>query len=364
MYNLKFYYLLLTKNLRIFLNRNLNIPSTPYKVTLISTYRCNSRCKTCNVWRIYKDDSKKLNEELNNEEILKMINSIKDNLIWLNITGGEPTLRPNFADLVCRIYDSCKNLGFINIPTNGLIPKLEKDIFEKISSHCRKCKIFVTVSLDGMGKENDAIRGINGGSKLVEESFRQLRKLGQQYENLTVLFQATLSKYNLKSFRKTFDFLIENSNNPEVNIAYESKFFHNISNDIDIRAYSEQAIRVLDDIHQKYPYKNLESIFQKIYLKLSKRYLKTKISPLSCCAGYSTITIDPYGNVMPCLFLNCKLGNIRETNYNLKDILKNKKTGRYIKSLKNCKKCWQSCEVYPSIMQHPLRSIIKYITTK
>lgn len=44
-------------------------PGTPLNLTFSVTNQCQSRCKTCGIWRIYRDDPAKRQAELTLEEI-------------------------------------------------------------------------------------------------------------------------------------------------------------------------------------------------------------------------------------------------------------------------------------------------------
>jgi MoaA/NifB/PqqE/SkfB family radical SAM enzyme len=63
--------------------------------TVIVTYRCNARCNMCNR---YKKPSKP-EEELTIETIKKL-----PPMYFTNITGGEPFIREDLADIVRELY--------------------------------------------------------------------------------------------------------------------------------------------------------------------------------------------------------------------------------------------------------------------
>ena len=84
----------------------------PYKLTFAITYRCQSRCLTCNIWQM------KPTNELGLDEIRKfaMANSFK----WIEITGGEPFLRSDIVEVVKAFLEGSKDLYIVTIPTNSL----------------------------------------------------------------------------------------------------------------------------------------------------------------------------------------------------------------------------------------------------
>ena len=60
-------------------------------LTVISTYRCNSRCQMCYIWKNPTDPK----EEISLETLSKLPGGF-DNL---NVSGGEPTLRRDHSEL-------------------------------------------------------------------------------------------------------------------------------------------------------------------------------------------------------------------------------------------------------------------------
>ena len=99
------------------------IPSTgtPINLTFSVTNICQSRCKTCNIWEIYKNNPNKRSEELSLNEIEKIFKSMGHIYIF-NVSGGEPFLRPDFVEIVKL---ACLHLrpGIIHIPTNAIAEK-------------------------------------------------------------------------------------------------------------------------------------------------------------------------------------------------------------------------------------------------
>ncbi|MCJ7772594.1 MAG: radical SAM protein, partial [Desulfobacterales bacterium] len=93
-------------------------PGSPINITFSVTNKCQSQCKTCNIWEIYKKHPEKREEELNLNEIEKIFSSIGHIYIF-NTSGGEPFLRNDFAEI---IELACKYLtpGIIHIPTNAI----------------------------------------------------------------------------------------------------------------------------------------------------------------------------------------------------------------------------------------------------
>ena len=144
----------------------------PFSVVVSVSFRCNSKCRTCDVWR-------RPNDDLTLEEWDKVFASLGRAPFYMTFTGGEPFLRADLDDLVIAAYRHCRP-EVITIPTNGM---LTERVVEKVARMCRECpqsSIGINLSLDGLEDEHDDIRGVEGNWKLAMETWRRLKEL-QQY---------------------------------------------------------------------------------------------------------------------------------------------------------------------------------------
>ena len=100
----------------------------PVNITVSVSYRCNSRCKTCNVWLLPNDD-------LTLPEWDRVFESLGRAPYWFTFSGGEPTLRKDLPDMVASAYRHCRP-GIINIPTNGIQHKVIPGRIEQRPAEC------------------------------------------------------------------------------------------------------------------------------------------------------------------------------------------------------------------------------------
>src|SRR3989441_9416111 len=94
------------------LETNVRRPSHPYKLTFCVTFWCNYRCQTCNIWKMAPRD------ELRLEEIQRFFQR-SGRFLWVDLTGGEVTLRRDFIDVCHAVIDGCPDLLLLHFPTNG-----------------------------------------------------------------------------------------------------------------------------------------------------------------------------------------------------------------------------------------------------
>src|SRR2546427_10425062 len=150
----------------------------PVNITVSVSYRCNSRCKTCNVWLLPNDD-------LTLEEWDRVFESLGRAPYWFTFSGGEPTLRKDLPDMVESAYRHCRP-GIINIPTNGIQHKVIPGRIERVLQAAPKSEVIINLSLDGVGLKHNEIRGVRDNWAHAMTTYGALQELKTRYKNLTV----------------------------------------------------------------------------------------------------------------------------------------------------------------------------------
>ena len=130
-------------------------------LTVISTYRCNSKCQMCYIWKNPTDQK----EEVSLQTLSKLPGGF-DNL---NVSGGEPTLRRDLGEIVELLYPKAR---ILEISSNGLHPEKLVPIIRKFP------KIKVRFSLEGDEATSNAIRGEKDGYATKMAGMRALQEAG------------------------------------------------------------------------------------------------------------------------------------------------------------------------------------------
>ena len=111
-------------------------------LSVITTYRCNSKCQMCYIWQ---------NPTIPQEEITPtLLSKLPNGFDNVNITGGEPTLRVDLLEICDVLYPKARTL---EISTNGLKPHLLIPIVKKYPN------IKIRFSLEVTKFTNNIIRG-------------------------------------------------------------------------------------------------------------------------------------------------------------------------------------------------------------
>lgn len=314
--------------------------SSPYKLTFSITDRCNSKCKTCNIWK--KDPE----GELSLRELEKIFNKAT-NISWLDITGGEIFLRRDIEEVFEVIEENCNNLYLLHFPTNGLLTDKIVEISKKIDDYDIP-KFIVSVSLDGPKELHDKIRGVEGSFEKAIDTYNGLKKGGVE-----VYFGMTLSQYNAGKLRETLRALEDKAmgfkrNEIHLNLYHQSDhYYSNQSIDLKQLKYDIELAQKLKGTSLE-PVQHLEQKF----LKGASEYIQKKKMPVECKALKASCFIDPKGQVYPCSVYDQKVGNLRKSDYDLEKVWHSERSKSVLKKIRDldCGGCWTACESYQGIL--------------
>jgi len=330
------------------LSRSLKLKSPlPINLTVSVTNLCNSRCKTCFIWKLYADHSALKNKEFKTWEFERTFESIGKAPVWFTLSGGEPYLRRDIVEICKAICEHCSPY-VVTIPTNALLPHVIEDATKEILEECRGVRLIVNLSLDGVGEKHDQIRGIEGNFDRWMDTFQRLKRLKAEYGNLSIGIHSVISKYNVDHVLHLYEFVkVLSSDSYITEVAEERTELFTVNSDItpDPKSYAETINSVSERIRKDYiKYKGLFNrivqSFRVTYYEIVKQQLWKREQIVPCYAGYASCQITPYGDVWPCCVLgyNKPMGNLRETEYDFRKVWFSRKANevrKYIKS-KNC----------------------------
>jgi sulfatase maturation enzyme AslB (radical SAM superfamily) len=340
----------------------LGLAAIPYKVLWNTTYYCNSRCKTCNIWDIYPNNGRSQKNEIQRDEVRQIIGSLGKHLLWLTVTGGEPTLKLHMPETVNDVYDQCPHLSLITINTNAILPKPTVRALENVASHCRSAKVFAVLSLDAVGKLHDEIRGVPGNFESVVECNRRLQELKKRLPNLRVAFQSTVSRHNLDHLGELVKFCRAQGDQHLMTFAQEAELYRNYGKGHDVTTDRSALPEILDDLAQRVAVRGLGDVFQWSHMRLMRFFVERRTAPVPCTAGSSTVTLAPNGVVSGCLFLDNPMGNAKQHGYSLMSLLATSEARTVQHACSLCQQCWTNCESFPAMMNSPAKTLIRILT--
>lgn len=297
----------------------------PVTITFSLTNRCNSCCKTCNIWKNPKRDA----EELRLDEIEKIYRNL-GKIYFLNMTGGEPFLR---NDIVSIIHLAKQHMApnLIHIPSNGLLTDVIEKRVGEILEELKGSNTFLTIklSMDGVGDYHDEIRGVKGCFSKVTETYSRLSKYREKYPNFHLGLNTIISNFNVDQIDQIYDYA--RSLNPDSyvsEIAEQRSELFNATDNITPNAETYEKLILNFKEKTKQGLKDRKSISKYteasriVYYDYVVRILKEKRQVLPCYAGLSNAQINPFGDVWPCCILayTQSIGNLRDYGYDFKKL--------------------------------------------
>ncbi len=289
----------------------------PFSIVISISFRCNSKCRTCDVWR-------KPNDDLTLEEWTRVFKHIGRGPIYLTFTGGEPFLRKDLPEMVIAAYQHCQP-EYITIPTNGILTQRIADGVAKICENAPKSRIGINLSLDGIGAEHDDIRLVPGNWDRSMQTWKALKKLQLQHSNLVLSVHTVISKFNIKRFRDIYTGLQTLAPDSYITeVAEERVELDTVG--LDITPMARDYAPVADFLSQharSTPARGFARVtqsFRAAYYQLAKRTLIEQRQVVPCFAGWASGHIAPNGDVWSCCIRAEPVGNLRKTNYDLKPI--------------------------------------------
>jgi MoaA/NifB/PqqE/SkfB family radical SAM enzyme len=255
--------------------------------------RCNARCIMCNRWQ------KNTSKEISLDKIREVFsNDLFSKVEEVCLHGGEPTLRKDLSDICKIIQDACPKLKRLWISTNGFGPRrIEKRIQEILDVlHFRKLiSLDINVSIDGLEKTHDRIRGVKGGFRQSIETIQILMDYAKSFPiNITMgTVIQPLNLHQIEEIQKLAD-------NLEVPVVFQplmfDKFF-NITGNHDLK-FSKND---MDHFKQLIKHKLSEgSSTTNFYWSDLAAMINGAYRKSPCAFDRYVLSLYPTGEVLPC----------------------------------------------------------------
>lgn len=259
------------------------------------------------------------------------------------LTGGEPFLRDDLDKIAYLFYKHSK-VRSIFVPTNGSLPDKISSQTESILKKCPEALVTICLSLDGIGKLHDQIRGAKGAYDKFLIALEKLQDLKKRYSNLEINISFTYSKSNQNHLLKTYEEL-SNRRISNFNVSWvRGEARKKETKNADIEKYISQTSAIDRQAFAHLGMKKFGSIFGEIIFartvlvkKLVARIVKKNERVLPCLAGQFNLVINEEGDVFPCEMLGEKLGSLREEKYNIEALMSKTRVKNVIKNIKDGK---------------------------
>lgn len=272
------------------------------------TIQCNQHCRHCGS----NCGDVKPEQGLTDYEILQCLIKLRSDCIkakrklpFLNITGGEPLLRPHLPELMKTI----RMLGYQwGMTSNGTL------IDEAMARALKDAGMYsIGLSLDGLEDTHNWFRQSKDGFAKSIQAFKNLQKAGQEQ----ILVTTVVHKRNLQELEDIYQYLkaLGCKNWRVINVEPIGRARDNAEVMLDGEGYKQMMDFIVT--HQDDP--DMQVIYScNHYLGLD---VERKVRPwyYMCRAGLSVASIQYNGDISACLDIERRpdliFGNIRQDDF-------------------------------------------------
>jgi MoaA/NifB/PqqE/SkfB family radical SAM enzyme len=274
------------------------------------TDKCNGRCVFCNIGCSYNG------EDLGVQDIVNGIFDTFPHLKRFSITGGEPMMHPDIAE----IYYVLSRHYTISIVTNAQFPNRVKR-FVNINPDAR-----MTTSLHGVGELHDRCMGLKGAFDNFLKTIDYMPgKIGAGM---------TVCRLNYDKIVEVYDFLTDLGMYFAVNVMDISELYYQNTNLTSMLPSEEMKKTMIEQMKQV-------RTNQPTWKELQMKLLTGIREDFDCWSGRLQVFIHNSGRIYPCIYMDkviesLQLGSLK--NCSVRQI-----------NMQDCRKCLTHCEAMPSI---------------
>jgi MoaA/NifB/PqqE/SkfB family radical SAM enzyme len=301
--------------------------ANPTAAVVAVTDRCNSRCVMCDIW--HRAGRPGLPPEA--------YRHLPPSLRVINLTGGEPFLRPDLAEVVATIRQACPQARQI-LSTNGLaLPRIRHlaPILASIDP-----ALAVRVSIDGIGTLHDRLRGVPGAYARARHALGSFQQAGISDLGISM----TLVADNVEEVIGVYNLAEELGIEFSLTLVSESPIYYGQGKSSLRPSGAALAQRLAPLIRAEYrhwhPKRWLRAWFTQGLLDFA-RGAPVGRRPLPCDAAQGFFYLDPLGDVYGCHLLPNRLGSLVQAEW---DALWNGSAAQMARrQAANCHGCWMVC---------------------
>jgi MoaA/NifB/PqqE/SkfB family radical SAM enzyme len=332
-----------------------DLPSPPFLILFINSI-CNQKCEHCFYWR-----NLNRRDDLTTEELFALSRSL-GRIENLNLSGGEPFLRPEFGE-ICRQFIRQNQVRQIYVPTNGYFTdKTVKQITETLKE--KDLNLFVAeISLDGLGEFHNKFRGSPGAFDKAMQTYDALAQLQERDPRLRIHSISTATDVNMDEIQRLTSYLFDRC--PKMD-------HHNLAMIRGDRKNPSLHGPSLEQYRQLYEYVRrlwapreegrYGAIVEPMLQWAKSRTAATQTQVVPCRAGVLNAVVYSNGDVSVCEN-HPPLGNLREKSF--WEIWKSAEAQALRKSIA-AKDCYCTNEVFlwPSITYQPQQLVRAMVGAK
>ena len=313
-----------------------NTTKFPTSAFLSVTLLCNARCVMCDIWKNRGMDFTPL----------EVYDKLPSSLEMVDLTGGEPFLRPDMAKVVRAVRKSCPKARIL-ITTNGFLHhNIEKQLDDILVADP---KITFRISMDGGATMHEKIRRVPKAYEKVIHTIDILKKKG--VIDIGIIY--TLMKQNKHELRDVYAYTKKEHINFSLNIVHDSPVYFG-KEKTQLRPDPKEVKEHFDWLfNEQMKSANPKSWAKAWFNKQSYYYMMTHRRPLPCGAGENFFYMDPFANIFMCHLKSWPIGNLKQQSFD--QIWNCKAKQHFLPLAQKCHDCWIICTAKDAIQKHKMR---------
>ncbi|NLG16595.1 MAG: radical SAM protein [Fibrobacter sp.] len=297
--------------------------------SIIVTYRCNAKCTMCDCF----NDPTRPEEEISLKTIEKL-----PNLTFANITGGEPFIRKDIEEIVSIIKEKAER---IVISSNGYFSERIISLFKKHPD------IGIRISIEGLPKSNDTIRGIKDGFDRGLRTLLRLVDAGIKDVGFGMTVQEGNAQDLIDLYNLSDHMGMEFATATLHNSFYFRKTDNVINNKEDVAMAFEDLVKKL--LKSKSPKKWFRAYFNHGLIN----YIYGNPRLLPCDMARNGFFLDPFGDILPCNGMEQKMSMGNLNTHTWEEIWNSEQARSVRASVKKCtRNCWMIGSVAPAMREN------------
>ena len=335
----------------------------PTHLLLFLTYRCTSRCKTCTMWQRKTEQQ----QELSLEEWKRFIDMAAPYGIRnVELFGGDALLRKDVL-IPLTAYIRARGIPEVDLVTNCNL--MDKETAARLAEAGLSTYF---ISVDGVDEAQDHVRGSDKAFQKVRDAIAFI-KASRKNGSPRIALNCTVSALNVDGFDTVLGFAQEQGVDA-VAFEYAGEFPDGavrrsavdgilprpyfVSQGKSILVGRAQAIALKEKLRAVKARKNKSAcavITKNIDVLKLDNLVTGEFPNRKCYICRYMVTVDPFGNILPCAFFNeYHLGSVRTESF--EQIWKNKRHRDFIravdaKKVELCRYCIVGVERNPTVPQ-------------
>ena len=293
------------------------------------TYRCNNRCTFCYASSPDRGDDL---PEMTTEQVIAIIDRIGDeaHCPTLSFTGGEPTLRPDLAELIA--YAAAKEMR-VNLITNGVLCGDRAFVQRLADAGLDSAQVSIE---GGSAAVHDGITQHPSSWERAAQGVRHLREAGVHTHTNT-----TLCGGNRQHLDELVDFLAEGLGSEYFSMNMVIRTGTALDHDEDDIRYDEVGA-IITAVQERSNAQGIHFVWYSPVPYCLFNPVQAGLGGKSCACVDGLISVNPAGELLPCSSFERGIGNLLQQPF---DKVWHSRAARYWRNKEFLPPVCESCDI-------------------